>query len=114
LRQRGRLFRQVRRPVIDARHTRLVPADMIQHGFNDVRLYPDSGHASRTAATTITLQDGSTPLTGPMSLAAGVPLVLPFDSVPWFTSSLGNALNLVNGSAVQVSGLALYAAGSAT
>src|SRR5215470_149496 len=51
--QRVRFLWQVRRAVIDARYARLVAADVVQHGFDDVRLYPDFGHAGGHGADVV-------------------------------------------------------------
>ena len=56
------------------------------------------------AAQTLTFQDGATVLTGPITVATGTPIVLPMDGNPWFVSSIGNALNILQSSAVNVSG----------
>jgi len=56
------------------------------------------------AAQTVQFQDGATNLTGPIPLTTGVPLVLPMDGQPWLTSSIGNALNITQSSAVNLSG----------
>lgn len=52
-------------------------------------------------ATTLTIQDGSTALTGPIPLGAGGSIVLDYSSEPWFSTS-SFTLNSTN--AVQVSG----------
>jgi hypothetical protein len=54
--------------------------------------------------TTITIKDGSTSLTGAMTLYAGGSLCLDFSSEPWFTGSTNTALIINSSSAVQVSG----------
>jgi hypothetical protein len=58
--------------------------------------------------TTITFADGATALSGAITLSAGAPLVLPFDTTPWMQTSPGNALNITLGSSVQTSGIILY------
>lgn len=58
-------------------------------------------------ATTITAKQGSTALTGAMTLATGVPLNLPFTGVPYFTTAANAAFILNSSNAVQVSGMAL-------
>lgn len=61
-------------------------------------------------ATTITAKQGSTALTGAMSLAAAGyedQLVLPFTGVPYFTTAANAAFILNSSNAVQVSGMAL-------
>ena len=55
-------------------------------------------------AQIVTIQDGSTALTGPIQMSSANPLVLPMDGNPWFTTSAGNALNIAMTSAVNVSG----------
>lgn len=58
-------------------------------------------------------------LTGVITMAVGVPLMLSFDGQPWFQTAAGlappsspqNALNLVVGGAGQVSGTAYYTQG---
>jgi hypothetical protein len=49
-----------------------------------------------TIAVTGTVQfaDGSTNLTGAMTLNAGTPFILPHDGNAWFATSLGNAFNV--------------------
>lgn len=57
----------------------------------------------------LTVADGSTPLTGAMPLVANQILSGAEGPLPHFTGGTGNALNLVLSSAVQVSGYLLYA-----
>ena len=69
-----------------------------------------------SVACTITLQDGSAPavaLTGPLSLGASTPLILPFDTQPWFATSLGNAFTaLIAGlTAGTIGGVVFYQRG---
>lgn len=64
-------------------------------------------------AVTAILKNGSTALTGAMSLIAGTPQVVPpggnkIDPLPLFELTTGNAFNLTLGGAVQVSGWVLY------
>lgn len=59
---------------------------------------------SAAAAQTVQFQDGATNLTGAITLSTGQPMVLPMDGNPWFSSSVGNALNVTLSSAVNVSG----------
>lgn len=61
-------------------------------------------------ATTITAKQGSTALTGAMSLATAGhqdQLFLPFTGVPYFTTAANAAFILNSSNAVQVSGMAL-------
>lgn len=60
------------------------------------------------AATNLTFQDGSTPLSGPLPFLADGLLTLDLSGDPWYTSSAGNALNIANSADVQVSGTAWY------
>ncbi len=55
-------------------------------------------------ATTITIKDGATALTGPMSLAANEAMVLDFDGEPWFTGSVNTNFIVNSSAAVQISG----------
>lgn len=64
--------------------------------------------------TTVTMQDGATALTGAMSMAVGIPLILSFDGNPWFTTTAGNAFEISNGSAIQISGIVYYTQGFPT
>ena len=52
----------------------------------------------------IIFKDGSTALTGLMTLFAGGSYILDFDKEPWYTTSSGSALVLNLSAAVQVSG----------
>ena len=64
---------------------------------------------SVAGATAVTFEDtDGTDLTGPMSLATGVPLVLPFSGVPWVTAAAGKGLGIASSNAVQVSGTITY------
>ena len=47
-----------------------------------------------SGANQVTVNDGTTAITGPINLSAGVPLVIPFDGQPWLTTSIGNALTI--------------------
>lgn len=60
------------------------------------------------AAQTIDVKDNTTSLTGPMTFAVGVPLVLNLDGNPWWVASLGNALNFTTTTTGQVSGTLYY------
>lgn len=61
-----------------------------------------------TAATTVTLQDGTTNLSGPIPLGANGAVTLDNSGDPWFTTSLGNAFNLSSAVATQISGMLYY------
>ena len=58
--------------------------------------------------TNLTFEDGSTALTGAIPMASNGSLTLDMDGTAWFTSSAGNALNLLNSGSVQVSGAVYY------
>ena len=63
--------------------------------------------AAVASTVTATFKDGSTALTGAISMVVGVPLVL--DSLrPWFTTTTGAAFVVSLGSAVQFSGRIYY------
>lgn len=55
-------------------------------------------------ATNITFEDGTTPLTGALPLAANGAIVLDFQAEPWFVTSTAAAFNINSSAAVQVSG----------
>jgi hypothetical protein len=59
-------------------------------------------------ATTITFQDGSTALTGPIQMLSNDSIILDFSGDPWFTGSTNTAFNLNSTNAVQVSGTVWY------
>jgi hypothetical protein len=61
-----------------------------------------------SAATNIIFKDGSTGLTGAMTMAVGVPLVFEesYDGIPWFTAA-GNFVINQSGTA-QISGRVVY------
>jgi len=59
------------------------------------------------AAIGITVKRGSTALSGVMTLAAGIPLILPFMGVPWFTTGANEAFVLTT-TAIQLSGRVYY------
>ena len=66
---------------------------------------------SVSAATNLTFKDGaSNLLSGAMSLAVGIPLVLPVDpTVDWYSTSSGSTSLIVNQSGTaQVSGTVFY------
>lgn len=64
-------------------------------------------------AVTVTPKDGSTALTGAISLVAGQPFILVPERavIPWFTTTAGQAFVLNLGGAVQVSGRVYYRTG---
>lgn len=61
-----------------------------------------------TPAVTIKFQDGSTDLTGAMSLAANGSITLDLDGQPWFVCSSGNAFNITQSGTTQISGAVYY------
>lgn len=64
-----------------------------------------------SATTAVTIKDGSTALTGAMSMSAGVPLVLPETGSPWASSQAGNGLVIAQTTTAQLSGRAYYRVG---
>lgn len=66
-------------------------------------------HIQSAAAETVLLRTGtSADVTGVMSLATGVPLVLPLNPAGWFETVAGEALRATHGSTNQVSGSICY------
>jgi hypothetical protein len=68
------------------------------------------------SATTLTVKSGTTALSGPMSVSGMTldpPRGRPSDdcAFPWWETAAGEALNLVLGGAVQMSGTLLYTVG---
>jgi|KBSSwiStaDraftv2_1062776.scaffolds.fasta_scaffold259074_2 hypothetical protein len=61
-----------------------------------------------SAATTVTFKDGSTALTGAITLTAGGSFVLDLDSEPWFIATAGNAFVIAQSGTAQLSGRAYY------
>lgn len=61
--------------------------------------------------TNLTFEDGSTALSGPMPFVANGSLVLDMNGTPWFTTSSGNAFNILNSGAASVNGTVYYTAG---
>ena len=59
-------------------------------------------------ATNLTFEDGTTPLTGAMSLLANGSMVLTYDGCPWFTTSIANGFAILSSNPVQVSGSVQY------
>jgi len=61
--------------------------------------------SSSTVTNTIQFNSSTTgALSGVMSLALGIPLILPITNVPWFTSVSGESLQLIVAGAGQLSG----------
>lgn len=58
--------------------------------------------------TNITFEDGSTALCGPLPMLANGSITLDNDGLPWFTTSPGNAFNILNSGAVLVAGTVYY------
>jgi hypothetical protein len=56
------------------------------------------------AATTLTFDDGSTGLPGAIAFNGADKVLLDLELLPWFQTAVGDALNLNNGSAVQITG----------
>lgn len=63
------------------------------------------------AATSLTFKDGTTALTGAMSLAANEAMILDFDGEPWFTCGNGNSFTVNSSNAVSVTGRVYYTQG---
>lgn len=61
-----------------------------------------------SAATTITFKDGSTTLTGAMTLTAGGSITLDLSGIAWFTGTANTAFNINSANAVQCSGRFYY------
>jgi hypothetical protein len=60
-------------------------------------------------AATLTFKDGTTALTGAMSIAANGSLTFPFDTTPWFFASPGNNFVLTQTTTLsQISGRIYY------
>lgn len=70
-----------------------------------------------SADTIITIKDGGTPLTGPITMLGGGSFVLDFvrgsreADQPWFTTSPGNAFIISQTGTAQISGRCYYAQG---
>ena|SRR5215472_9145102 len=56
------------------------------------------------AATNVTFQDGTTPLTGAIPLAANGAITLDYSGDPWFLTSAGNAFQINQSGTAQTSG----------
>lgn len=61
-----------------------------------------------TAATTVTFYDGSTALTGAITLGIGGSIILDYSGNPWFTMTKGNSFIINSSAAVQISGRVYY------
>jgi hypothetical protein len=59
-------------------------------------------------ASTLQLTDASTGLTGVMNLAAGVPLMFNYSSLPHFVCATGDDFKIVLAGSVQCSGAVWY------
>ena len=90
-------------------------AATIVAGVAGKRITVHGMHLVVTTAQAITVQDVGASTTvaqsGPMVLAAGVPLVLPFQNYPWYTVAPGDSLVISNPSAAQLSGAIIYVQG---
>jgi hypothetical protein len=80
------------------------------------RIFVHAMHLVATASVAVTVQDVSASatanLTGPMALAAGVPLVLPWQQYPHYSCASGDALVFSQGTfGVQLSGRIIYVQG---
>jgi fumarate hydratase class II len=76
------------------------------NGLTDKVISLFSGFLVAASTVTLTIKDGSTALTGAMTLIAGVPFTLGSQAsgYPYLTTTAGNALNFTLSSGVQVSG----------
>jgi len=64
--------------------------------------------SSSTATNTIQFNSSTAgALSGVMSLALGIPLILPVTNVPWYSSAVGESLQIIVAGAGQLSGTAL-------
>jgi hypothetical protein len=61
-----------------------------------------------TGATVITFKDGTTALSGAMSLPANGAIILDLDGQPWFVTSKNSAFFINSSAATQVSGTIYY------
>lgn len=59
-------------------------------------------------ATTVTFDDGSTPLTGALVLYAGGSITLDYQAEPWFTTTAGNAFVMALGYASVATGVIYF------
>jgi hypothetical protein len=62
-------------------------------------------------STSLTFEDGTTALSGPLPFATNEAIVLTFDTKPWYITSVGNPFQINSSSAVQVSGTVYYTQG---
>jgi hypothetical protein len=58
--------------------------------------------------TNLTFEDGTTALDGPVPMLSNGSIVLDMDGWPWFTTSVGNAFNILNSGTAQISGTVYY------
>lgn len=79
------------------------------------RIMVHGAHYQAAASVVLTVQDvaaGSTVnLTGAMTMAQGIPVVLPWQNYPWYTVAAGDALVFATGASVQMSGRIMYVQG---
>jgi len=61
-----------------------------------------------STATTLGFADGSTALSGGLSILANGSVTLGADGTPWFQTSSGNAFNITNSAGAQISGTVYY------
>ncbi len=61
-----------------------------------------------SAATNITIQNGTNALSGAMNFSANEGLILDFDTKPWFTTSDGQDFTINQSGTAQVSGTVYY------
>jgi hypothetical protein len=61
-----------------------------------------------SSATTIGFADGSTALSGGLSLLANGSVTLGADGTPWFQTSANSAFNITNSAGAQMSGTVYY------
>jgi hypothetical protein len=80
--------------------TNVIVAGIPGHRINVMKIF-----MTIVGSTTLTFEDGTTPLTGPMTLSA---MALDYDGCPWWTTSIGNGFAINSSSPVQVSGSLQY------
>jgi len=61
-----------------------------------------------SAATTVTIQDGGTNLSGAIPLGQNGSVVLDTSGDPWYQSSPGNPINITSNTTAQISGSLWY------